>query len=337
MCKSICILGTERSGTNLLRAILQSHSEIVSPPPAGFVDALASFDKFYFPDQGEAKLTRFTQDLNVLISTHHNPWNMKFAEEQILANLENSPSFWSIFYAINQIYAKEHNAKIWASKEPGLFRFVNEININIPKAKFIYLVRDGRDVAASMLRGHLHSFHIFDAANAWKYSQKYCLKALSNINLKDKIYQIKYEDLIRDVKLQIQKMMDFLEIPFEEGQLEFYKNKQVVLHSNKSRFWKNLSKPVNAANSGKYKQKLNSNSLKIFETIAREEMRALGYQLDTIADLAFTDFDLKRYGMLAKFRKIIWGFDPRGEAQRNRRRFKAIHEIINRNMSEIKS
>lgn len=334
MTTPILILGSERSGTNLLRAMLQSHSEIASPPPAGFVEVLGSFARNYFTETNEPRFSALIEDINLLTSTHHNPWKMKFSVKQVLNELHEAPSFWSVFRALNDIYARTENAAFWVSKEPGLFRFSNDISNSLSDSKFIYLVRDGRDVAASMLRGNLHAFHIYEAANAWSDTQKLCLSALRELGPSGRLHLIRYEDLIANPHLELSEIMKFLNIPFEEQQLKYHEDANVINHSKKSRFWKNLSNPINSNNTMQYKNYLSRKEVTLFETIARQEMTQLGYKLETKADLKLSHSNMTSYKFISSLKRYIWSFDPRAEARRSRRRFKVIHSIIDRNLME---
>ncbi len=162
----IVILGYERSGTNLLRVLLNSHSKISSPPPAGFIEVLGGIQERYFPLNQPPYLEELIDDIILCTQTHLNPWDIELNPQMIMAMLKTD-SFWEIVNVINLIYADKTECSTWCSKEPGLFRFIYEIKAHLPNAKFIYLVRDGRDVAASMLQGHLHEFHVYFAAHNW--------------------------------------------------------------------------------------------------------------------------------------------------------------------------
>lgn len=329
----IMILGSERSGTNLLRALLDTHSKIASPPPAGFVDALASISSRYFPNGHPAHLTQLINDVITLTRTHHNPWNVALELDEIKARVQND-SIYDVFRVVNEIYAEKSSCSCWCSKEPGLFRFINEIAEHIPNSKFVYLVRDGRDVAASMLKGHLHQFHVYFAAQNWIWTQRLCLDALTDPILSGRIYLLKYENLIENPKSEMQKLMQFIGYDFEESQLQYHQNKDVMEHSKKSRFWKNLAQPINGKNKGGYKKNLGAKNIEIFESVAQKEMEELGYSLDSSHKRKFTDFDIRLYRTIAFMRKKFWSLDFRAEAARSRARFKITHAIINRDMNE---
>jgi len=59
----VLIVGAERSGTNLLRALLSTHSKIASPPSAGIIDALGRIQSRYFPSSRPAYLSELIDDV----------------------------------------------------------------------------------------------------------------------------------------------------------------------------------------------------------------------------------------------------------------------------------
>ena len=325
----VLILGSERSGTNLLRALLSAHSKIASPPPAGFVDPLVDIQARYSLNGQASRLTELIKDVITLTKTHHNPWDVDLDLGVIKSRLKND-SLYDVFRVVNEIYAEEFGCRCWCSKEPGLFKNIKAFADHLPDSKFVYLIRDGRDVSASMLQGHLHQFHVYFAALNWVLVQRFCLDALADKNLSERIYPLKYESLIEDPGHEMQKLMRFIGFEFESTQLEYYKNKDVLKHSKKSQFWKNLAQPINKNNKGGYKKNLGAKNIEIFESVAWKEMEALGYSLDTQHEKKFTDFDMRLYKATAFLRKIFWSLDPREEAVRSRARIKVTHEIINR-------
>jgi hypothetical protein len=326
---AVVIVGSERSGTNLLRALLGTHSKIASPPPAGIIDALGGLQFRYFPSGQPAYLSELIDDVVALTKTHLNPWDIDLDSKVIKAKVKNA-SFWEVFRVANEIYAEEHGRPCWCSKEPGLFRYISEIAGYLPDAKFVYLARDGRDVALSLLQGHLHQFHVYFAAQYWARSQRSCLSALADPGNSARIYLLKYENLIGSPEDVMRDLMHFIGLEFEKQQLQYYRNAKVLDHSKRSRFWKNLARPIDDRNKGMYRKNLGIRNIEIFESVAWAEMEALGYPLDSSHKKLFTHFDIRLYRTIALLRQKFWSMDPRREGFRIRARVKATRQIINR-------
>jgi hypothetical protein len=110
----VLIVGAERSGTNLLRALLGMHSMIASPPPAGIVDALAGIQLRYFPLDHQPYLAELIDDVIALTKTHLNPWDIDLDSGVVKARVKN-PKFWEVFRVVNEIFAERHGRSCWCS------------------------------------------------------------------------------------------------------------------------------------------------------------------------------------------------------------------------------
>lgn len=325
----IVLLGSERSGTNLLRALLSTHSEIASPPPCGILDTLAENQYRYLSPLHPDHMLELIEDVIILTQTHMNPWDIELNTKAINERI-NLPSFWGLFKVINEIYADSKRAKFWFSKEPGSFNNIYQFKTHLPNAKFIYMTRDGRDVAASMLKGRLHEFHIYNVAKRWAHEQRLCLSAYSDSMLNGQIFMLKYEDLIEDAKSVMSKLMSFLGLDFEEDQLGFYKNKDVLKHSEKSEFWKNLSKPIDKANKGSYRNSLSSKQIQIFESVAWNEMQALDYPLENSVKRTYGAKDKAVFLISEYLHRKHAQISPSEKLRSMKLRGKVISEIHNR-------
>lgn len=277
--KQIFLLATERSGTNLIRAILSSHSQISSPPPFSMVDVMARSSFRYLVEGNPTHYRALVDDALTLTRSHLNPWDIDLSSDYVL-DKTRTKSFWEVLSTLNDCYAESEGKQHWLSKEPGLFRHIYTLALNFPEAKFIYMVRDPRDVVASMLKGRLHAQNTYTAACRWRDEQRLCLNAFVDNALADRVSLVKYEELLENPSDIIRRLMIRLNLPFEEQQLEFHKNDKVVEHSMKSEFWSKLSEPVDTKNTGKYKDVLNQRQVALIEACCGEEMRALNYEVN---------------------------------------------------------
>ena len=325
----IILLGSERSGTNLLRALLSTHSDIASPPPCGIFDTLAQSQYRYLSPLHSGYLSELIEDVITLTRTHMNPWDVELATDVVLERV-STPSFWDLFKAVNEIYADSSNSPFWFSKEPGSFNYIYPLKAHLPNAKLIYMTRDGRDVAASMLKGRQHEFHVYNIARRWAHEQRLCLNAYSDTMINDQMFMLSYEDLIENAESVMSRLMAFLELDFQEGQLDFYKNKDVLKHSGQSKLWENVAKPIDKENKGAFIKNLTAKQIEIFESVAWNEMLALGYPLENSAQ--------KTYGAIDKAIFLLSEYLNRRSAQlaasdtsnRVKLRGKAVAEILNR-------
>jgi len=322
----ILLLASERSGTNLLRAIMSSHSQIASPSPFSMVDALGKDMYKYATSETEFHIDELIEDAITLTQGHLNPWPQKYKIGEVKDKLLTN-SFWDIFKALNEVYTQSEKKKHWFSKEPGLFRHIYELALHMPEAKFVYLVRDPRDVVSSMVRGGIHEQNVYKAAIRWKEEQKMMLNALSDPLLKERIFMISYEELLQDQKDVIKKLMAFLGIRFEEKQLNFFKDKSVVSHSQKSEFWKNLSKPIDRKNTGKYKNALPGRQIKYVESICWNEMKWLNYDTENEVASKIPFTARVYYRLHARIKRVLKNLSLSKESLRQKNRRRGVQSV----------
>lgn len=325
----ILLLATERSGTNLLRAIVSSHSDIASPSPFSMVDALADRYFQYMTMNDGKYFDQLIEDSIMLTQLHLNPWSVRFDIAQVKDRL-TSDSFWGVFKALNLLYTESENKQHWFSKEPSLFKHTYELAYHFPEAKFVYLVRDPRDVVSSIVRGGVHEQNVYNAAIKWRDEQKIMLNAFLDPELKDRFFMLTYEDLLQDPETLIKRLMAFLQIKFEEKQLSFYTDKNVLEHSQKSEFWKNLSQPINQENSGKYKKVLSNKQVNLIESVCWSEMKVLGYQPETDSPSQISIAAKAFYRNHARVKKLIKNLSWSEESRRQKRRVASTTSIRNR-------
>jgi len=329
----ILLLASERTGTNLLRAILSSHSKVASPPPCGLIGALAKRQFFYLCPLNPLHVKELIDDAITITQIHLNPWDIELNSQYVFDRMTEM-TFWQLFKIINDLYTEKQKCSFWFSKEPDLFEHIYEVKMCMPNAKFIYMVRDGRDVAASMLKGGVHENHIYNAAHRWAKNQRYCLNAISDPNINNDIFILKYENLITEPESVIRNIMSFLGLDFELSQLEFHRKDEVINHAHSSEFWKNISKPINSSNKGNYKKQLTARQVAIFESIAWDEMRALDYDLETQIRKEFSIFQKGIFKLSAILRNKLKNFSRQEEAKQQRDRVKRFKEVMNRSFDK---
>jgi len=130
------IIGSPRSGTTWLQIILGSHESICTTVE------LRIFNKYINP------LIKAwnEEDENIKLGRWHQGLPFIWSENQFYLFLK---SFIDKIYT--NILEKKPKAKYILDKHPNYSMHVDEINKLLPNARFIHLIRDGRDVVSSML------------------------------------------------------------------------------------------------------------------------------------------------------------------------------------------
>jgi hypothetical protein len=124
---------------------------------------------------------------------------------------------------IRSFYRKENRPLFWGDKNPHYasdeHRSALPTIIDLfPTAKFVHIIRDGRDVVASVLKKGWESF---DTAHHWWLSYTTNASTFGATLPPDQFYEVRYEDFVQDDVAHAEQMFDFLEIEMSEEVRDF--------------------------------------------------------------------------------------------------------------------
>ncbi|MFH0781133.1 MAG: sulfotransferase [Pseudomonadota bacterium] len=271
----IFIIGTERSGSNLLRLILNSHSSIAVPHPPHILKYFSPFENNYGDLCQHKNLKRLTDDILGLLAVHVYPWELHLEPEKIVAGVP-SPDVIGVFYSIYNAYQKHCGKRRWACKSTFMIHHIAKIVKTCPAAKFLWLVRDPRDVAASSRKSIFSPFHPYFTARLWRAQQLLGLQFYEGQGA-DRCCLIRYEDLIGDPVGTVGKICRFIEEDYEPAMLQFYRSKSAQKSESLSGAWKNTASPILSGNMNKFVEELSPSEIELIENETGNLMARFGY------------------------------------------------------------
>lgn len=234
-CAPFFIIGSGRCGTTLLRELLNLHSSVVIPPESYSLPMIYKKHKIYrslpWHDYLKIILGEFENH------SEFNTWGIDLTECKLnLALLDRQGQ--SLRRIIKDIYlsyaAKKGKANVlWGDKSVVNTLYLDHLDKIFLKTKYIHIIRDGFDVVASYLNSKLVN-NLEEAAEKWNSAINYC--AQYKKTKPSHIFEIRYEDLVRHPKIQLQKVCKFLEIEFEpaliNNKIEFKSGDLIHKHHN---------------------------------------------------------------------------------------------------------
>ena len=239
------IISAGRSGSTLLNRILNENQHIFLPSEQYFLGvAILKFRMFRMLLWRD--LVKII--LGELVYHKSHTWDIRYEPlfEQLFSVDKHHRSLRLIIDSIYNEYGSQQGKTEfrWGDSTPLNSLYVNELLYLYPKASFIFLVRDGREVCASYKIGGKEAFGKLSdpvqAANHWNKS----IKALDYlIKKKCKVYILKYEDLQREPEKSINSLTDYLGVSYNNGMLSYYDNIPDTLFFNESQHQK-LKLPV---------------------------------------------------------------------------------------------
>lgn len=184
-----------RSGSTLLTRILNSHSKVAAP-------CEIMLPKYFEHDIPEAQALA-SEKFEIICQYYQ-------ADKEMGWN--------NYDYFVSTILQKE-NKQALVIKHPRYSLYLKQLNEDFPNAKFVYLVRDVRSVAASVFFGG----NVLAGVNKWCQFNNAAVSQFQSLENNKKML-IRYEDIIASKHESIKKLINFLGYPFEPDMLEYGKH-----------------------------------------------------------------------------------------------------------------
>ena len=211
--KPILIGGCGRSGTTLMRVMLDSHPDICCGPESDLFN-------------GELlDLSKVTTDYWGKLA-----WKFDFDTDSILKLASACGSHAEFVDRFFLDYTVAKGRKIWADKTPRNILMLDYIFEVFPKAKFIHMIRDGRDVVCSLRHHPRHKVvdgvlvptgiinPIEKCLERWVHDVSSGLRHRQDA----RYIEIHYEDLVLNPEATTQRLFSFLEVEWNRSVLDFH-------------------------------------------------------------------------------------------------------------------
>ena len=271
----IFIVGTERSGSNLLRLILNAHSEITVPHPPHIMAYFAPLEKRYGDSASDRNWARLTDDVITHVRRHIYPWSSPLNRSELLA-IQPPRDLFDLFAAIYEQHRAATGKPRWCCKSTFMIHYTGRILSRYPQARLIWLVRDPRDVAVSSKKSVFNPYHPYFTSKLWNEQQLLGLELQERVSSRN-LMRVHYEDLVSNPESKVSSICQFLDITFEPGMLRFFESEEAKTSASLSREWRNTGAPIMTANFVLFRKKLSESEIEVVEQQARPAMQLLGY------------------------------------------------------------
>jgi len=271
------ILSTGRSGSTLLRAILVQHPTVSIPPESFVLGRLVRrFRRYYGRLPWPVCVRLVTSDFARGVDFPF--WDLPLGAfvQEAEAMPKTRRNLASLVECLYRFYSSHHKptATRWGDKSTNSVLFVDALLELYPRAQFIHLVRDGRDVVASRLARGWHD-DVVPACDSWL---RLVGPALST-PIRDKadaFLEIRYEDLVRAPDRVVRQVADFLGLSFVPEMLQPQKivhrlgDTDRVIHEH-------LKQAITPTHIGKWRQTLDPSDQQIVQERLGPTLVSLGY------------------------------------------------------------
>jgi Sulfotransferase family len=266
----LIVLGVGRSGTTLLRVMLDRNSELAIPDESFFVLPLAR------RHPGRIVLRSFYDDLRRL--PRLGDWGI--TPEDVRPFLHDGMRTREAVAAIFEAYAAHARKPRWGDKTPLYMQHLRLLQRLFPDALWLHLVRDGRDAALSFLalppgfsgKTWAQPRTVAQFAARWRVEIE-AARALAR-RVGDRYRELRYEDLVADPERELRGICAFASLPWE-GEMLAYPG---TIDVSKLPEHRRLAQPP-TPNLRDWRHEMSRGDALSFERVAGDTLRAFGYEV----------------------------------------------------------
>lgn len=271
-------VGCPRSGTTLVRAIFDAHPVLAVPAESHFIVSMADDAERYESPAG-FRADAFLDDL--CGDDRFKVW--RFPEDRARrAVTERGPqSLPDAFRAVYAAYAAHHGKPLHGDKTPGYVRRLPLLAEMFPEARFVHVVRDGRDVALSLEQVGWARRQAPDGlatfAGFWRTNLELGFAAGQALGPR-RYRELRYEELLDDPERVLRDVCDFLGLPFASSMLAYHEHAKELSAAGRPPC--HIGRPVTKGLRD-WRTEMDAGQVALFEGIAGDLLQRAGYALST--------------------------------------------------------
>ncbi len=283
------VCGVTRSGTTLLRLMLDSHPDVAIPGETHWVPKLIkAFERSKQTGEDAANL-----------AIDHKRWgdfHLDGEELRERINALHPVTAADSIRAFYMIYAEREGKSRYGDKTPGYVKEMRRIQRVLPEARFVHIIRDGRDVSLSHLRMNWGPETYAESARLWRNRIRKARKMAPSVN---HYMEIRFEDLVADTEGILRRVCDFIDLEFDPVMLDYHERAEGRL-AEKARELPRKNRPNQSAEArieshvmarepprsdriGMWRERMTPEEVAEYEAVAGDMLVELGYELGSEA------------------------------------------------------
>jgi hypothetical protein len=254
----VFIGGAQRSGTTLLRVMLDSHPAIAAGPELHLAAALAS--------RRRAPWRRLSEQLAAY------PWWSTVATP---APTRDPAAQRELVEALMRAYLERTGKRRWVEKTPSnVFHFVYLRRL-YPEARFVHCVRDGRDAVCSLLgtTWFRPRWRPRALAATLKWLLAVRIGRASARRLAGAYLEVRYESLVDDPERTLRAVLEFVGESWDDAVLGFHAHPHDWTDGGQQ-----VTRPISSSSVGRWQRDMPRRQQLLFRLLAGRTLARLGYR-----------------------------------------------------------
>ena len=269
----VIVLGVRRSGTTLLRVMLDRNPELAVPDESYFVPQLANRHR------GEVDPGSFVDDLRRLPTLVE--WGL--SPDAVAGRLRKGMTPGAAIGSVFEAYAAAHGKPRWGDKTPLYMQYLPLLERLFPTALYVHLIRDGRDAAVSFLSvpegimtaGWGHPREAAGFACQWATELR-AARALGARVGPERYLEVRYEALVAEPAVELRHICELAALDYDDAMLGYVGQTDSARKKHQLR----LNEPPRVG-ARDWRTEMAREDVTAFESIAGDLLHELGYEVST--------------------------------------------------------
>jgi hypothetical protein len=268
--------------------MLDSHPQLAIPPETGFVPEVIEF----------APSAVSAAEMMAFLREQRSWGDHRIDEAELERRLAaesrlDGPAALRAFY---RLYADSHGKPRWGEKTPANVKWMVLIEGALPEARFIHVIRDGRDVSLSRGKRRLREGDAPGPERVAEMWKRRILRARKQAKRLRHYTEVRYEDLIADTEPTLRRVADAIELPWDETMLRYHERapeRLAEMNRDLPATDRKLSrsvtermtahalatKPPDPERIATWKERMSPRDVVAFESVAGDLLAELGYEV----------------------------------------------------------
>lgn len=271
----IFIVGAPRSGTTMLRLMLNSHPRIAIPFESDFIPKFYRRLDEYGNLRIEANIARLLEDIAALSFVKRG----KLVQDSSSVLARQPKSYSELIAAIYEVYAECEGKRRWGDKDPDNVLQIDVLWNLFKNCQIIHIVRDGRGVANSLRKQEWGSKNLPKLARDWSWKVTLAHKMGMMIGPRHYL-EIKYEGLVRAPESSLRHICEFLDEPFDQRMLCYYENAAAAMPDSSLKYHGSSIQPPDPEKAQAWQHEMSLADRVLFEEEAGLTLKEFGYRCE---------------------------------------------------------
>lgn len=268
------VVGCQRSGTTLLQAMLDGHPQLAMAPESHFI---VSLGRRFGGNWGAAGETDAAFADALLERRRFAYWRMDRAELLAVLAVARPRDFAGAVRTVFAAWAQRQGKPAYGDKTPRYAAHLGALGGLFPEARFVHLIRDGRDVALSMAESFERGPQSpVEGAMFWRTAVEAARRAGSALG-PNRYLEVRYERLVAEPEAVISAVAAFLELDPDPRMLSPAESAgRIIAGYPEAADHGNLGRTIEARRD--WRHEMPAEGIADFELLAGDLLEQLGYE-----------------------------------------------------------